>query len=370
MNRLSRTVAATLVFGFSLSTGIVRAQGNSEPYSPGLTEDAVSYWLPKTSLVLTVNTRQTTFTPGEFARYAERYLRLNDVRDKAEEAWEITGVTLSAKGVPDKGQLYTLVFPGKGPRPYVELTDDCILSCINTQGMNDASATAAKTPSVESAKRINAQDYMTEEIIMSGSVAKMAELTAKEIYSIRESRNTIIRGQADNLPSDGESVKYFIEELNKQEQALLTLFSGQTEVREQSFTIEICPDEPVSKLIAFRFSTKVGVLPVDNLAGEPVWIDIESKGIFPQTEDSSKKKSDGNSLLSGKKGSQFLYCRVPGRAAVKVYNNRESLLIEEIPLAQFGTVEVVSKSIMGRQSDTKITFNTTTGAVSSINGQE
>ena len=106
----------------------------------------------------------------------------------------------------------------------MELTDDCILSCVNVQGMNEVPATSDVAPR-ETAKRINAQDYMTEEIIMSGSVAKMAELTAKEIYSIRESRNTIIRGQADNLPSDGESVKYFIEELNKQEQALLTLFS-------------------------------------------------------------------------------------------------------------------------------------------------
>ncbi|MBR4841748.1 MAG: DUF4831 family protein [Bacteroidaceae bacterium] len=370
MNRLIKTIAATLAVGFSLWTESAWAQGKSEPYSPGVTEDAVSYWLPRTNIVLTVHTSQTIFTPGEFSRYAERYLRLNDVRDKAEETWTITGITLSTRGTPDKGQLYTLAFSGNGPRPYVELTDDCILSSVNITGMNEAPATAAVTPAKEPEPKINPQDYMTEEIIMSGSVAKMAELTAKEIYNIRESRNTIIRGQADNLPSDGESVKYFLEQLDKQEKALLTLFSGQTQVREESFTIEISPDGPVSRLTAFRFSGKLGVLPVDNLAGEPVWIDIDNKSIYPVTNESKKKKSDkSSSIMGNRKTDQFLYCRVPGRAVVKVYNNRESFLSEEVPLAQFGTVEVVSRNIMGRQADTKITFNTTTGAVKSINGK-
>ena len=369
MNRLIRTTAATLALGLGLSSVSAWAQGSSEPYSPGQTEDAVSYWLPKTVIVLTVNTRQTVFTPGEFSRYAERYLRLSDVRDKAEETWEITGITLSTKGTPDKGQLYTLTFKDNRPRPYIELTDDCILSCVNTKAEEKDSKTVTPMLVTEPAPRKNAQDYMTEEIIMSGSVAKMAELTAKEIYSIRESRNNIIRGQADNLPTDGESVKYFMEQLDMQEEALLTMFNGQTQVREESFTIEISPDEPVSKLTVFRFSSKLGVLPVDNLAGEPVWIDISSKNPFPVTDSEKRRKPDRKSFIMGKKDSnQFLYCRVPGRAVVKVYNNREPFLTEEVPLAQFGSVEVVSRKIMGRQSDTRITFNTTTGAVKSING--
>lgn len=362
MKRLFKTTTVTLALGLSLTTVNAWAQGNSEPYSPGLSEDAVSYWLPRTDLVLTVHTRQTVFTPGEFSRYAERYLRTNDVKDKAEETWEITGITLSTKGSPDKAQLYTLVFQSKGPRPYIELTDDCILSCVNTRRMDMEPSNDAITLTTVPVNRVNAQDYMTEEIIMSGSIAKMAELTAKEIYSIRESRNNIIRGQAENLPTDGESVKFFLEQLDKQEEALLTLFEGQTQVHEETFTIEISPDEPASKLTAFRFSAKLGVLPVDNLAGEPVWIDINSKNVFPQTDESRKK--------TGSKGAnQFLYCRVPGRAVIKVYNNRQSFLTEEVPLAQFGSIEVVSKNIMGRQSDTKIIFNTATGAVSSINGE-
>lgn len=39
-------------------------------------------------------------------------------------------------------------------------------------------------------KRIDPRSFMTEEILIAGSTAKMAELVAKEIYNIRESKNS------------------------------------------------------------------------------------------------------------------------------------------------------------------------------------
>lgn len=45
----------------------------------------------------------------------------------------------------------------------------------------------------------------------------MAELTAREIYNIRDSKNTILRGQAETMPKDGASLQLVIDQLNKQE---------------------------------------------------------------------------------------------------------------------------------------------------------
>ena len=59
---------------------------------------------------------------------------------------------------------------------------------------------------------------------MAGSTAKMAELTAKEIYNIRESKNLIIRGQADAMPKDGALNEVRPDNLNKQEKALTEMF--------------------------------------------------------------------------------------------------------------------------------------------------
>ena len=322
MNMNIRNIALTA--GMLLSVITASAQGQSAAYQPGVTQDGVSYWLPKTMITVTVTAQKQTFKPGEFSRYAERYLRLNDVKDKAEEVWSIKDIRISTVGVPDKDKLYTLAFPAKGNRPYFELTDDGIMSAVN-----------------------------------------VPELTAKEIYNIRESRNNITRGQSDFVPTDGESLKFMLESLAAQEEALLTLFNGTSETEEVTFTINVTPDEAVNKQILFRFSSKLGVLPTDNLAGEPVWIDITDKKMgdsYNMDPDQQKKLQAAKS----KKEGTFLYYRLPGRAALRIYNNRTTFLDQEIQLAQFGNVEVISSSIMGKMADAKITFDTTTGAVLTI----
>ena len=355
-------VTTALLLGMAIGFTPLAAQGTSAPYTPGITQDAISYWLPKTQLTITVTTRKNTFKPGEFSRYAERYLRMSGVRDKADEVWEITGVEISSAGIPDKDKLYTLTFPTKGPRPAIELTDQGIISAVNTRARKDdqVSSTPKAAPVQPAVKKVNPQDYMTEEILMAGSSSKMAELVAKEIYNIRESRNAITRGQADYVPKDGESLKFMLESLTEQETALLSLFSGTEETEEYTFSINVTPDAPTTKQLLFRFSTKLGVLPVDNLAGEPVWIDITDKKVMDSYSYAPKTPK------TGKSAPQFLYYRIPGRAVVKVYNNRLSLAEQEMQVAQFGNVEVVSSTVMGKNADAKITFDTATGAVLTI----
>ena len=38
---------------------------------------------------------------------------------------------------------------------------------------------------------------------------RQAELVAKEIYSIRESKNALLRGEADNMPKDGAQLDVY-----------------------------------------------------------------------------------------------------------------------------------------------------------------
>ena len=170
-------IKSTLLTGLAICFMPVAAQGTSTPYSPGITQDAVSYWLPKTKLTVTVTTRKSTFKPGEFSRYAERYLRMSNVRDKAEEVWEITAVEVSTSGVPDKEHLYTLTFPQKGNRPYFELTDQGILATVNTRirsNESDASATPALIRPEE--KTPNPQDYMTAAAAVSAVRAALGDV--------------------------------------------------------------------------------------------------------------------------------------------------------------------------------------------------
>ena len=69
---------------------------------------------------------------------------------------------------------------------------------------------------VPAQKKVNPKDFLTEEILMASSTAKMAELVAKEIYNIRESKNALVRGQADNMPKDGAQLKLMLDNLEEQ----------------------------------------------------------------------------------------------------------------------------------------------------------
>lgn len=83
---------------------------------------------------------------------------------------------------------------------------------------------------------VNPRDFLTEEILMSNSTAKMAELVAKEIYSIRESKNALLRGEADNMPKDGAQLKLMLDNLTLQERAMTEMFAGKVTTEEKIYT--------------------------------------------------------------------------------------------------------------------------------------
>ena len=102
----------------------------------------------------------------------------------------------------------------------MELTEDGIVKSINVP-YSKSNETKKAAPVIPATVKANPRDFLTEEILMASSTAKMAELVAKEIYNIRESKNALLRGQADNTPSDGAQLKIMLDNLNLQEEALL-----------------------------------------------------------------------------------------------------------------------------------------------------
>lgn len=347
------------------------AQGDVKVYSPGVTADGVTYYLPKTSLEITIKVKKTIYTPGEFCRYAERYLRINDVVNQHDEYWEVLDVNIDSHGIPDPDCLYTIKFGNKVLKPYVELTSDGIISAINTQKEEKIEV---QTDSLENkntkVERLNPQDYLTEEILLAGSTAKMAELTAKEIYDIRESKNTITRGQSENMPKDGESLKYIINLLDKQEQALLQLFTGETTTEEYIYKMNVDPSNESTKRILFRFSRKLGLLSADNLAGSPINIEIEDLHYLPTVDivvnNEVEKSKSILSKLSKSTAYSLLYYRVPGRANVKVIDNNKCYIDKNIQIAQFGNTEVLSSILFPKGSNTTVIFDTESGNIVSI----
>ena len=309
----------------------------------------VVYSLPKTQIELEIKANKVSYTPGEFSKYADRYLRLTNVSAEPDEYWELNSVKVKSVGVPNSETTYFVKLKDKTVAPLMELTEDGIVKSINVpySKSNETKKAAPVTPATVKA---NPRDFLTEEILMASSTAKMAELVAKEIYNIRESKNALLRGQADNTPSDGAQLKIMLDNLNMQERAMTEMFSGTLKEEPKTFTIRLTPKE-MNNEIAFRFSKRLGVVANDDLAGEPYYITITDMKTPAIPEDDGKKKVDG------------IAYNVPGRAHITLTGNNKKVFDGELPITQFGTIEYLAPVLFNKNSTIKVLFDTATGGL-------
>ena len=82
----------------------------------------VTYLLPKTEIEIVLQTTKHTYTPGEFCKYADRYLRLNNVSAEPDEYWTLDKIQTRVAGVPDKENVYFVKLKDKTVAPLMELT--------------------------------------------------------------------------------------------------------------------------------------------------------------------------------------------------------------------------------------------------------
>ncbi|KAA6349544.1 hypothetical protein EZS27_003055 [termite gut metagenome] len=316
----------------------------------------VVYMLPKTEIEVEVKTAKMVYTPGKFSKYADRYLRLTNVSHEAEEYWLMTDIDVKSVGVPDKAHTYFVKMKDKSVAPLVELTADGIIKSMNVayEYKQGEHATTETIATKAKKKKLDPFSFLTEEILTTNSSAKMAELIAKEIYNIRESKNTLLRGQADNTPQDGAQLKLMLDNLNEQEEALLTLFIGTEEKEDKTYPIRITPGEEWENKILFRFSKKLGMVSADNLAGEPVYITLKDLQLITAPSEPKRKGIEGVAY------------NVPGRAEITITKDKETLFKGEFPITQFGVVEYLTPTLFSGKTTIKVLFNTTTGGLAKV----
>jgi hypothetical protein len=221
------------------------AQTSVSNYTPGISAEGVVYYLPKTVINVNVTVEKTTYTPGELCQYAERYLRISNISDKEDVQYAIKEVTITPSAIANTEKPYHIRFATNSVAPLVQLDESGILLAINTE--QAIPATDEQDPATD-AKVLNPRSYMTEEMLITGSKAKMAELVAKEIYNIRESKSLMLRGQNDNMPTDGEALRIILDAINEQEQALMQLFTGTTVTELTTQTFQVIPESDTNRL--------------------------------------------------------------------------------------------------------------------------
>lgn len=325
-------------------------------YTLGVTADGVVYYLPKTVLKFAVTATRTTHIPGDFHNYAQRFLRLNNVPSSVVTQWKIDDVRMVAASAPDTSKAHVVLLKKGTSAPFCSLSDNGVLLAINAQAKKYVEPTLEQRYNTSTTKT-NSREFLREEILSAGSELKMAELTAAEIYGIRESRSELTKGDADYMPKDGEQLKLMLAKLDEQENALMQLFKGYTETETKTWIVTYTPEQGKEHEVLVRFSDQNGLVDSNDLSGEPVYIDVKNMNTVQQGR---------SEVLDRKMINRVVYFNIPSQASVELTFRHNSLLRQTLPVAQFGHEEYLSEDLFNKRASCHIWFNPLTGNIEKL----
>ena len=350
-----------LILSFiQLLTAAGRAQTELTDYHPGITADGAVYFLPKTNIRVSVLVEKRTYTPGDFCKYAMRFLRLTDIGQHPTTSYRVIGISQMPVAVADTAKGYSVKINAKTVAPNIALSQDGRLLAINAQPSPEkepqlfVAAPKAQLP--------NPRSFMSEEILSAGSTAKMAELTAREIYDLRENQNLLIKGQADFMPNDGAQMQLMLNQLSRQDKALTSLFAGTTTCDTTETILYVNPQGTIQHQVLFRLSRMLGLVDADDLSGEPYYIDVVNLKTVPSPVDDGKKKKK-------KQPESGIYVNVPGRMRSTIYQGNQPLDTKEMAAPQFGNVELLSAELFNKRYTTHLRLHPLSGAIEKLEAE-
>ena len=344
MTKVARTVSLLLCYFVSLAC-----------YSQAI--EGTSYYLPKTAMKFTLTVEKTQYEPGQFAGYAQRYMKQDDVQLEASTTYRIVDTRMHNIAMPDTAKHFTLSLDKRYTISTVERTDNGQLLAINAEPKRvtePAPFVPARKP-----RALNPRDFMNEDMLTAGSTAKMAQLIAQEIYDIRDSRNQLQRGQAEFMPADGQQLRIMMDGLNTQERALRQVFEGTTVKDTTEVALVFVPTENVDRQLFFRFSRHFGLVDNDDLSGVPYYITVYTD---------AKASDDGEAQKKEKKDKDDigLVVNTPQKVRATLYCENKVVDSYEFNAGQFGGTESLSGALFGKKLTTQIVLNPITGGIETI----
>jgi hypothetical protein len=324
------------------------AQPEISVLQPGQAVDGTVYFLPKTTLQVHLLIEKTTYTPGEFARYAERYLRLSDIAQQEQVSHSIVRFDVSTVGVRDTSKCYLVRLKGKSKATEINLSDDGILQAVNDTPIRltpHQTFRPARKPKIT-----NPMQLLGREALQAGSTAKMAELTAQQIQELKEQRQLLVTGEADEMPQDESQLRLMISEIDAQCDALTSLFTGTISRDTTEQVLTICPDRELEHDVLFRLSRRLGLVDADDLSGVPFYLTLKKLNDAEGIPAPDNKKHEG------------FYVNVPTLARMTIEQDGQQLATFDIPFAQFGFVDLRDGGLF-KGNNTHLQLHPATGAV-------
>ena len=342
--RCEQSILFLLLFCLSLS-----AQPEMTQLQPGQTPEGVVYYLPKTSLRVHLLVEKQTYTPGQFARYAERYLHLKGVVQEEQISQRIVSCEVSSFGVRDTSKCYSVRLKGKAETAEIRLSEQGTLLAVNDEPLA-YSVPALSAPLTSHLSPLTShQSLLSSEALAAGSTAKMAEITAQQIQELQERRQQLATGEADEMPQDEQQLRLMLQEIDQKCSQLMAHFTGTVRRDSSEHVLTLCPEKEMSHQVLFRISRRLGLVDKDDLSGIPYYIDL--KNLSP-----AEHPTPENKKLLG------FYVNVPGMAQLTISQDDQTLAQFQVPLAQFGFTELRDGDLF-RRFVTHLQLHPATGAV-------
>lgn len=327
----------------------------------------IPYTLPATAIDVTIETLTAVREPGEFYKYARRYFNIDDPITTPSTETVINSVVINTHGEPNTDERYVATFK-PGYAPFMMLSPDNIPLAINTENLYEAGklelpmARSAQPTPLETAA---ARQAMSEEIMQSQSTAKRAELVAARIFELRQSRNDLITGQADQMPPDGKSMELILKTINDQEAALMAMFVGTVKTWTDVRTITLVPakDDMGERRVIARLSTTDGLVDADDLSGTPLYLsfDITERPSLP-------RNSKGETVAIPEGG--FIFC-LPASVTITVSDLSDTLARIDTEMAQYGVVNGLKpNTFTDKKAPAYAIFNPATGAIMELGSSQ
>lgn len=319
----------------------------------------ITYSLPKTQLIVDAEVTKVTYKAGPYYKYAEKYLGVKDAITEDKVYYELGKLSLVNKGIPDPDNTYIVEFKSGTVAPYAYLTEDGLLCSINAEYTPEESELETIKKNGQGPAKVTDASVFSEELLMAGSTARQAEVAAKQIYRIRESRLNILTGDADNLPPDGEAMKLVIQQLEEQEKALTNLFTGILTKETSHYEVSITPYDNLEKEVLFRFSNLMGIVDADDLGGVPVYMNLKATERAPVLDPKEAEKKE--------KSLKGIVYNVPGKASIEISMNKKTLYKGDAQITQFGSREGLAPVMFeDKKAPVKVYFYPETGAIKQI----
>ena len=343
MKKIIASAAFLLISASIIAKPVINSVKEEKPIKDG---KGIFYFLPKTMLKIEVKTIKTTFVKGPFFQYAGRFLGTKDFIKADKEEWCLESLTLTPFSVADTSKVFYIQSPEKTAG--ISLNCDNILCAIGNEcKQNECIKKEASTSLLSKKNIIFDWNILNEDALQANSTTKMAELAAKQLYAIRESKNSYLLGDFE-FPSDGTSTQILFDQLCSTEQKLTELFVGKTITDTLVQTIEIDPSKNIDEVL-FRFTSKQGIVDKTDLSGTPVYVKIETERANLNLAEKQKKQN----------GIRY---QITGKSTITLYDAETILIEKSIRVAQLGYTLALDKKLT-KDKNLRLIFNPTTGEI-------